>query len=74
MLAIEFGDPAECRCECHDEEHGKNIRHIEPCCYQCTYCKKNIKVAMIQERESNCPHASDPVEEISLCPLPFLLT
>jgi len=52
-------DLEECMCECHFNEY---VEHIIPCCEQCRYCEKRIKISATLH-EMRCPDNPQNKEE-----------
>ena len=44
----------ECKCDCHDPEKGKLLRHIAPCCLICECCGRNIKAFYYEKHIEKC--------------------
>ena len=40
-----------CTCPCHQDPQ---VRHIMPCCRECSKCKKNIELVKANEHEEHC--------------------
>ncbi len=42
-----------CACECH-RSGGNIFAHVRPCCEQCPYCGRNIKIHAFEGHQRQC--------------------